>query len=161
MSMRRDWQKGVRRVMPQLTAEAHDLLSRMWEDLTARLGGPLSFRFVLQPVMAAIMGVRDGIKDARTGRSPYFWTVLHDSQMRNARLEEGLSATARILALGLLMDTIYQVWVLGTFYPTEAAIVALGFAFVPYLLIRGPAERLARWWQSRAASSEAHMRKRP
>jgi hypothetical protein len=147
--------------MPQLTAEAHDVLSRVWEDLVARPGGPLAFRFILQPVMAAILAIRDGITDARTGRSPYFWTVLHDSQARNARLEEALSATARILALGLLMDTIYQIGVLGTFYPTEAAIVALTLAFVPYLLIRGPAARLARWWQSRTPSSETHLRKRP
>ncbi len=111
--------------------------------------------------MAAILAIRDGIKDARTDRSPYFWTVLHDSQARNARLEEALSATARILALGLLMDTIYQIRVLGTFYPTEAAIVALVLAFVPYLLIRGPAARLARWWQTRASPGETHGRKRP
>jgi hypothetical protein len=146
--------------MPQLTAETHDVLSRIWEDLVARPGSPLSFRFVLQPAVG-ILGVRDGIKDARTGRSLYFWTVLHDSQTRNARLEEGLSATARILALGLLMDAIYQIWVLGTFYPTEAAIVALALAFVPYLLIRGPTARLARWRQSRASSSETHLRKQP
>ena len=147
--------------MPQLTAEAHDVLSRIWEHLVARPGGPLAVRFILQPVMAAILAIRDGIKDARTGRSPYFWMVLHDRQTRNARLEEALSATAKILALGLLMDTIYQIGVLGTFYPTEAAIVALTLAFVPYVLIRGPAARLARWWQSRASSSENHLRKQP
>lgn len=147
--------------MPQIAAEAHDLLSRIWENLIARPGGPLSFRFILQPIMATVMAVRDGIKDAPTGRSPYFWTVLHDSQARGARLQEGLSATARILALGLLMDAIYQIWVLGTFYPTEAAIVALALAFVPYLLIRGPAARLARWWQNRASPSETRWRKGP
>ena len=76
--------------MPQLTAEAHDVLSRIWEDLVARPGGPLAVRFILQPVMAAILAIRDGIKDARTGSSPYFWMVLHDSQARNARLEEAL-----------------------------------------------------------------------
>ena len=38
----------------------------------------MAFRFILQPVMAAIFAIRDGMKDARAGRSPYFWTVLHD-----------------------------------------------------------------------------------
>jgi hypothetical protein len=42
------------------------------------------------------------------------------------------------------MDAIYQVRVLGTFYPGEAAIVALLLAFLPYLLIRGLASRIAR-----------------
>jgi hypothetical protein len=35
------------------------------------------------------------------------------------------------------------------FYPGEALIVALLLAFVPYLLIRGPAERIARRWMDR------------
>lgn len=142
-----------------MLAEASEVLTRMWDNLLARPDGPLSFRFILQPVMAAIVAIRDGIKDARTGRSPYFWTVLHDSHARRARLEEGLSATARILVLGLAMDAIYQIWVLGTLYPGEAAIVALGLAFVPYLLIRGPAARLARWWQNRTPPAETHLRK--
>jgi hypothetical protein len=138
-------------------AEAADALSRMWGDILARPEGPLSFRFFVQPAMAAILAIRDGIKDARTGRSPYFWTVLHDKQKRNARLEEGLAATARILLLGLAMDAIYQVLALGKFYPTEAAVVAIGLAFVPYLLIRGPAERLARWWQHRGHPADTHL----
>lgn len=146
--------------MPLMAAEAHDVLSRMWDDLVARPGGPLAFRFILQPVMAAVVAIRDGFKDARTGRSPYFWTVLHDGQMRSERLEEGLAATARILVLGLAMDIIYQAWVLGTFYPTEAAIIALTLAFVPYLLIRGLAARVARWWQSRGSAGETDLQKR-
>ena len=35
----------------------------------------MTFRFILQPVMAAVAALHDGIKDARLGRSPYFWTV--------------------------------------------------------------------------------------
>ena len=47
-----------------------------WQDILARPGGPMTFRFILQPAMAAIAALVDGIKDARTGRSPYLWTVL-------------------------------------------------------------------------------------
>jgi hypothetical protein len=57
------------------------------------------------------------------------------------------------------MDLIYQVWVLGRVYPTEAAIVAIGLAFLPYALIRGPAERIAKWWQHRTHQSETHLQK--
>jgi hypothetical protein len=42
------------------------------------------------------------------------------------------------------MDVIYQLLLLKTFYPNEALIVALLFAFVPYLIIRGVALRVAR-----------------
>jgi len=124
-----------------LTIEA---LHRAWFDLAERPGGPMTFRFILQPSMAAIAAIRDGIVDGRTGRSPYFWTVLRNRKERVARLREGLNATARIILLGLVMYVIYQFIVLKAFYPIEALIIAIALAFVPYLLIRGPAARFAR-----------------
>jgi hypothetical protein len=128
------------------SAEVH---ARIWHNIAERPSGPMMFRFILQPVMAAIAALVDGIKDARTGRSPYFWTVLTDPDKRAGRLREGLISTARVMLLGLAMDTIYQVTVLKTFYPGEAAIVAILLAFVPYLLLRGPFARIARWWMAR------------
>ena len=44
------------------------------------------------------------------------------------------------------MDVIYQVMVFGVLHPGEAAIMAILLAFVPYLLLRGPVSRIARWW---------------
>jgi hypothetical protein len=121
-----------------------DLLVRQSADLLARPSGPFAFRFLLQPVMAIIAGVKDGLTDARTGRSPYLWTVLAGAGERTALLHEGLHATGRIILLGLIMDAAYQIVALRKFYPGEAVIVALLLAFVPYALTRGPVARLAR-----------------
>jgi len=118
-------------------------LQRLWHDSVEEPSGPMNFRFILQPSMAAIVAIRDGLKDARTGRSPYFWTVLWQSDERIGRLREGLNATARIVLLALALDLIYQLLVLKTFYPNEALIIALLLAFVPYLLIRGLVVRIA------------------
>lgn len=126
-----------------------DLLTRQWSDLLARPGGPMAMRFWLQPTMAILLAVRDGIKDAHTGQSPYFWAILHDPATRRARLRLGLHATARIIACGLIMDAIYQIVAFRTFYPVEAIVVALALAFVPYLLVRGPIDRITRWWERR------------
>lgn len=131
-----------------------ETLNRLWRDLADRPGGPMKFRFFLQPVMVSIPAILDGINDSHAGRSPYFWTVLSKPQQRLARLREALNATARIILLGLAMDVIYQAIVLKTFYPAEALIVALLFAFVPYLVIRGPAARIARRWHGRASASK-------
>ena len=120
---------------------------RIWRQLIERADAPMRFRFILQPLMAAIAAILDGLKDARTGRLPYFWTMLGNPRERVGRLEEGLNATARIMLLGLVMDVIYQIIVLKRFYPAEAVIVALLFAFVPYVIIRGPAARIARRWR--------------
>ena len=116
---------------------------RVWQNLIARPGGPMTFRFILQPVIAAIAAFRDGVSDAKQGRSPYFWAILTKPSERAGRLGEGLISTARVILLGLCMDAIYQYIVLKTFYPGEAVIVAITLAFVPYLLLRGPFARLA------------------
>jgi hypothetical protein len=124
---------------------SEEVRHRVWQQLIERPGGPMTFRFILQPAMAAIAALRDGVKDARTGRSPYFWTLLTNPFARGHRLYEGLISTARVILLGLCMDAIYQWIVLKTFYPGEAVIVAVALAFFPYLLLRGPIARLARW----------------
>jgi hypothetical protein len=126
-----------------------ETIHRAWRDLFDRSGGPMSFRFFLQPTMAAIAALHDGIKDAMLGRSPYFWTVLHNAEKRRGRIREGLNSTARIILLGLGMDLIYQLKVFGTFYPAEALGIALALALVPYLLLRGPIARVARLWTGR------------
>ena len=123
------------------------VFERFWHDLLERPDGPMRFRFILQPLMAAIAAIHDGIKDARTGRSAYFWTVALKPRERVGRLREGLDATARIIFLGIAMDVIYQLLVFKTFYPAEALVIAILLAFVPYVLIRGPVTRIARRWR--------------
>lgn len=136
-----------------LTAES---LGRLWRDMLDRPGGPMTFRFILQPAMAIIASARDGVHDARLGRRPYIWALIHgvrDPQGRSGRLWEGIIATGRVLILGVVMDIIYQWKVLGTLYPGQAAVIAMLLAFVPYLVLRGPIARLARHWVARSASS--------
>ena len=127
-------------------------LDRLWKDMLARPGGPMTFRFILQPAMAAAMALRDGMRDARLGRRPYLWAMLRGvrgPEGRSGRLWQGIVSTARILILGVVMDVIYQWVVFKTFYPAQAAVIAVLLAFVPYLLLRGPMERVARHWVAR------------
>ena len=120
---------------------------RVWHNLVDRPDSAMSFRFILQPLMAVIAAIHDGLEDARNGRSPYFWTIMRDPRQRIERLNEGLNATARIILLGIAMDVIYQLMVFKKFYPVEAVIIALLLAFVPYLVMRG---LVVRAWSRRA-----------
>ena len=122
---------------------------RIWQNLLDRPGGPFVFRFILQPIMATMAALRDGIHDARTGRAPFLWTVLTDPARRRGRLDEALVATSRIVLLGLAIDTVYQYIEFETFHPAEALIIALLLAFVPYLVLRGLVTRVARRWVGR------------
>lgn len=126
-----------------LSAEVHN---RLWRDILGRPGGPMTFRFVLQPGMAALAALWDGINDARLRRTPYLWSLLRDRQDRRERLSEAVISTARIVLLGLGMDAIYQYQSFASFYPGEAVLITLILAFIPYLLLRGPVARIAAAW---------------
>ena len=130
------------------------VFERIWQNLLDRPSGPKTFRFILQPIMATIAALVDGVKDARTGCDPYLWTVLTNPAKRGSRLHEGLISTARVILLGLCMDLIYQFIVFDTFHPAEAVIIAGLLAFLPYLLLRGPITRVARWWLGRGSANE-------
>ena len=78
-----------------------EIVFRILRNLVTRPSDPMRFRFILQPAMAVIVAIHDGIKDAKAGRSPYFWTMLSKREKRAGRLREGLNATARIILLGI------------------------------------------------------------
>jgi hypothetical protein len=122
----------------------HDLLVRFWQELVERPSGPLAFRFILQPVMASYLAVRDGWHDAKMHRPPYFWAIMHDPASCGPRLREGLVAVLRVLVLGAVMDLIYQMVRLHGVRPLQTVVIALVLAFLPYLIVRGPAERIGR-----------------
>ena len=117
---------------------------RLWNDFGARVNGPMSFRLLMQPTMALIFAIRDGMKDAKTGRPPYFYSLFTDPEHRHQRLSEGWRAVVRIFTLAVILDTLFQLIVFKWIYPLEVVFVALALAFLPYLLARGPVNRIAR-----------------
>ena len=131
-----------------------ELIARGWEGLMDRVGGPMTFRLILQPLMATLLAVRAGLKDAREGRPPYLWTLITDPSQRGDLIREGWRSIARVFVLAVIMDLIYE-WVTARFfYPLETLIVAILLAVVPYLVLRGPINRIARRWHRRAPGVE-------
>jgi hypothetical protein len=121
-----------------------ELLVRIWDHLAGRVGGPMSFRLVLQPAVAVILAIRAGVRDARDGRPAYFWTILTNPDDRRDLLREGWKAIAKVFVAAVVIDVVYQLVVLRWVYPGEALLVAFLLACVPYLLIRGLVNRLVR-----------------
>jgi len=125
---------------------------RIWADMVERPGGSMALRFILQPTMSSLFALRDGIKDARTRRSPYFWTVVSNPEKRVARLNEGLAATGKIILIALVLDGVYQYIAYKTFFPVEALLIAVLLGWIPYVLLRGPFARIARRWMDSRSS---------
>ena len=120
----------------------HDILERLWQNLTARITGPMNFRLVLQPIMAIIFAVWSGIKDARAGRPAFLWTTITDSSQRSVLLREAWTDVGKVFILAMVLDAIYQLIAHRGVYVLELFIVAPTLAFVPYILLRGPVARL-------------------
>jgi hypothetical protein len=124
-----------------------EMLARVWDNLLARVGGPMTFRIILQPAMALLLALKAGFKDAREGRPPFLWTVVTDPLQRAELLRQAWKAIARVFVLAIVMDLIYQWIVQRWIYPLETIIVAILLAVVPYVVLRGPINRIARRWR--------------
>jgi hypothetical protein len=122
------------------------IFARMWANLNGRIGGPMTFRLIVQPTVSAFFAIRAGVKDCREGRVPYGWVILTDRTKRGNHLREGWKDVAKVFVVAIVIDFVYQVMELRWFYPEEALIVATLLALFPYLLLRGPANRIARHW---------------
>ena len=66
----------------------------------------------------------------------------------------------RVILLGIAMDAAYQFSVIKAFRPLEMVTVVLLLAFVPYLLMRGPARRVIHWYLVRKASQKTDEHRR-
>lgn len=121
-----------------------EIWMRIVENLSDRVSGPMKFRLFLQPVMAAVFAIMAGIKDAKAGRPPYFWSLFSQPQTRAAMLRDGWKDVSKVFILALILDVIYQMTVLKFVYPGEAIIVAFVLAILPYLILRGLVTRLVR-----------------
>ena len=121
-----------------------EIWHRYIESLFARLDGPLHFRFIVQPTMAAIFAVIDGVKDAKLGRPAYFWAMVSNPEQRKELMKLGWKRVGKIFFLAVILDVIYQLKVTHWVYPGETLTVAIVLAIVPYFVVRGPVNRLVR-----------------
>ncbi len=121
-----------------------EIWMRIVENMTDRVSGPLKFRLLVQPIMAAIFAIRSGLLDARTGKPPYFWALATDPAHRADMLRDGWKSIGKVFMIALVLDVVYQIIVLRFVYPGEAIIVALVLAILPYLILRGLVTRIAR-----------------
>jgi len=121
-----------------------DVLARFWADLVGRVTGPMWFRLIIEPGVATFLAVRAGMQDARTGRPLYGWSIATDAAHRVEFLKLGWRDIAKAYTLAVVLDVVYQFIVFRWFYPVESLVVAFVLAFVPYLVIRGPVNRVMR-----------------
>jgi len=114
------------------------------EDIPKRLTGPGRFRFILQPLVATILGIRSGRVDARAGRPPYLKALITDREHRGEMARDGFRSIVNLLLMGILFDSIFQWMILGQSYPGAALLVGPVLITTPYAIARALANRATR-----------------
>jgi hypothetical protein len=125
--------------------------------LAGRIGGPGTLRFVLQPLVAILLGVRDGHHDSREGRPPYLWAVLFDRGHRGTALKQGAVAMAKPFVIAILVDGVLSYVTLGAVYPGETLVVGCLLVALPYTAARAATGRLLQRRQKRSAEPPTRL----
>lgn len=127
-----------------------DMLHRGGAQLLGRASGPMHFRLVMQPMVAASLAIRAGLKDARKGQAVFLWALITHPDERRQLLRSVWQDIGQIFIVALVLDAIYQIIALReSYHLVQALMVAVVLAVLPYVLIRGPVTRLARGYSKR------------
>lgn len=121
-----------------------DIQTIFTNDLISRLDGPLHLRFVFQPLIAIGFAFRDGLRDAKKGYPAYGWALLTDPEHRQSLMSSGWKGVSKVFAVAFVLDLIYQMMTSHTIKLLAALIAACLLALIPYVLLRGPINRLMR-----------------
>jgi hypothetical protein len=116
----------------------------------------MSFRLIVQPIVAILLALRDGYKDAREARTPYGWALLTQAAQRRYLVHDAWKGLSRVFILAFVLDVVYQYIVLRWFYPGEAFAMAFLLAVVPYVFLRGPVNRIMRDKKERVPKQHRH-----
>jgi hypothetical protein len=119
-------------------------LHQVWQRIAARPSGPFALRFYLQPAMATIFAIRDGLRDAKAGKPAYFWSLFRDRENRRQLIRGGWKSVGKIFIVAVILDIVYQLVVLHAIHPLETLFVATTLALIPYVIFRGPINRVVR-----------------
>jgi hypothetical protein len=136
-------------------------ITQVWREIAERPDGPLAMRFYLQPAMAIFFAVRDGLKDARVGRPAYIWDLFSHPENRRELIRDGWKSFGKIFILAAVLDTAYQLIVFHGLRPVQTLLIATMLAVIPYVVLRGPVNRIARrLGGSRSSSSDLRAPKK-
>lgn len=118
-----------------------EILTRVWQDFLDRTTGPLWFRLIIQPLVAAVFGIRAGLANARRSKTRPEHAPAPAN--RQTMFRQALRDVGKVFVIGVVLDVVFQLIALHAVYPVEALLVAFLFVVLPYQIIRVVAERLA------------------
>lgn len=123
----------------------HWSIQQVVDELVQRvLEGPMQFRFILQPAVAACLGLRDGLADFRTGAPPFFPVF---SSYRGPHPPSRKTLLRRLrwpVLIATVIDAVVQYLMFGYVRPLSALLVGTTVMALPYSAARS----LSNWIRS-------------
>lgn len=126
------------------TGRVHLFSRQFFEELPQRFTGAGRFRFILQPLVAIVLGIRGGLADARAGHQPYLFALIFGTEQRKELLRSGAAAITTLVAMGIILDLVFQVVLYHSVHPGAALVIGPILICFPYAVSRAVTTRLAR-----------------
>ena len=125
------------------TGNPYLFTDQFFHDMVARLSGPGRFRFILQPLVAILLGARDGRKDVRAGSPPFLWRLIFQNDSPRRELVRGaLSSVSNLIAVAILLDVASQYLIFREIHPGAALILGPVLIALPYSFSRALTNRI-------------------
>jgi hypothetical protein len=122
----------------------------MWQDLQAMLSGPGHLRFIIQPIVAILLGLKDARLDVKAGRAPFLLSLFR-SKNRAQLAEQALKQIAVPLAVATSLDAVLQYVIFGRVKVLSAFLIGAVLIALPYALSRALGNRALRRPRARHA----------
>ena len=98
--------------------------------------GPGNLRFVLQPLIAILLAIRDGRNDAKSGTPAFLAEMVSGSGPRGATLKVSIKATLMPFSVAVILDSILQIIIFDVWRLQWALVVGLFLVGIPYVVVR-------------------------
>jgi hypothetical protein len=112
------------------------------EELPQRFTGPGRFRFILQPLLATLLGMRGGLADVRAGNPPYLFGLVFATGRRRELLRSGVATIRTLIAMGIVLDVVFQLVIYHSVHPGAALVIGPILICTPYAVSRALTNRL-------------------
>ncbi len=100
------------------------------------LSGPGNLRFVVQPLIAILLAIRDGRNDAKSGTPAFLAEMVSGSGPRGATLKVSIKATLMPFSVAVILDSILQIVIFDVWRLQWALVVGLFLVGIPYVVVR-------------------------
>ncbi len=135
------------------TGELYVLSHRFVDEMVARLSGPGRMRFILQPMVAFMVGARDGIRDTRLGNPPFLWGLVFHPAHRRGLLRGAVASVRDLIAVAILLDVAVQFVMFRIVHPGAALLLGPVLIAAPYATSRALTNRFAQWLMRRESAT--------